>query len=399
MPCLAKAASVATNTARSRLSAGTRAAVLIAGCGAAGDGVALQRTLTPRRPATRGALSFQPPRYDCARGLGGRDAGNGADPHWRGHVSAESSAAGVTSLHDVVVTVEFWSSLFGALAGALAAFGFAILQRWWERREEHVTAARQAVFALAQMYTYVALVNRQWLNEGAAEARAKLTTLGISREPLYFEYLPISASANPGTSVRLDRLDFLLRSHAPDLVGRIAAAERSYLGVVETIEQRNGLHLRFQEKMASLVSGPAVLASVDQLEGAVGRDLMGQIRALTEVLQRDIPSAEADLAMVARQASDVLKHVFPMARMITVEPTTPRAFTDTTADGRPAAWRRVVRIVVSKWRNTGHVPIGGRETAIACSAAAVVAGAYGRTVLAAILAALSGFILLVAKAP
>ena len=227
-----------------------------------------------------------------------------------------------------------------AFLGAISAFLLEALRRWLASRRKDLAAGNETIFVLAQYYT----VLRSCFQQGF-EVRAKYVRQASGREPMYVEYIPIAANWNPALRIPIDRIGYLLHSHAPDVINRVAMAERDAVGLLGTLERRSALHVEFQRR-ATEVERAAQGAQIQfgVLEVSVGRDLSMQLRQVTEQLQQRLPEVCKVLKAAGDLLGDVLAFQFPLSR--------PIRFIDETATPmdvnrplpRPALWRRLLRL-------------------------------------------------------
>ena len=65
---------------------------------------------------------------------------------------------------------------------------------------------------------------RRWMHD----RRAEFVRATTRREPYYHEFIGHGVTWNPSERVPIGRLGFLLRSHNPDLLNSLAAADRFF---------------------------------------------------------------------------------------------------------------------------------------------------------------------------
>jgi hypothetical protein len=238
---------------------------------------------------------------------------------------------------------EFGAAFFGAVA----AFALEALRRRGEEQREDLAAGNEAVMMLAQMYSVLRNYHQQAFVDRAIAVRNEL-----NRDPVYVEYLPVTVAWNERSTLPMNRLGFLLRSHDADILNRLSLVERGFLTVLATNRLRNEVHLRFQERARAVLLHPTTPVPSHLVEQAVGYDLALQLKQLTEHLKADIPRTFEDLLSLSKQLSDVLALEFPTGRIAGFKPTSaPVEGISPPANAKKAAWwRRRLRALVNKWR-------------------------------------------------
>jgi len=176
------------------------------------------------------------------------------------------------------------------------------------------------------------------------EERAKKVRAQVGREPLYVEYIPVAVNWNPELRVPLDRIGYLLGSHAPDIISRVAMAERDARGLLGQIERRAVLHVEFQRRATEVERAAKKKPAFGELEIAVGRDLTVQLRQLTEILIGRLPACCALLKAVGDQLGEVLAFQFPLSRPIRFVEETKIAREANPTLPKAALWRRILRL-------------------------------------------------------
>ncbi len=240
---------------------------------------------------------------------------------------------------------EFGAAFFGAAA----AFALEALRRWREERRKDLRAGNEAIFVLSQMYS----VTRNYYDQ-AILARAEYVRRQLNREPKYLEYLPTGIAWNSQTMLPMTRLSFLLESHEPDILNRLAQIERAFLSVLATNVRRGEVHVLFQER-ANAIFGQNLQMSGPELERGVGMDLVMQLRQLTEHMLADVPRTRDDLLGVGKQLRAVLEIEYPLGRIVGFAPfdNPVEGMSPPTNIRRPAYWRRWLRAAVN-WKRGRH---------------------------------------------
>lgn len=225
-----------------------------------------------------------------------------------------------------------------AFLGAFSAFLLEALRRWHVGRGKDLSAGNETIFTLAQYYTVLRSIYKQGF-----EDRAERVRKATGQEPNYLQYGPMGTSWSPTLRVPLDRVGYLLSSYAPDILDRVAMAERDALGLLAMLDRRNALHIEFQRRAAEIRSIKGSDLPIEELEEKISRDVLVQLRQLTEALQSRMPECWCHLKIVADQVGDVLAYHFPTSHPArfgeAVEPFEP--FSRPLAE--PPRWRRLVR--------------------------------------------------------
>lgn len=241
-------------------------------------------------------------------------------------------------------SVEFWAALFGALGGAVAAFLLEALRRWAADGKRELATGNEAVFALAQMHTLSTLLFNQVFKDREAVVRQ-----AQNREPVYFEYLPMGVPSNASIKLPLDRLGFILGSYHPDLLNRLAAVDREFASVFETLTERNIQQREFQRRHAELLKSTPAGAPQHILEQLIGADLCAQLKHNTEYLKRNLPRCTEHALAAGAQLTEMLSYQFPVGRITNFAPIPRTTAVDAPAVTAPA-WRRAIRGLVTRYR-------------------------------------------------
>ncbi len=253
----------------------------------------------------------------------------------------------MSAIGDKLLTALTSTECIAAFLGACAAFLMEALRRWWSDRRDTLAAGNEAVFALAQMFAHITNVYNQQFVE-----QAKVFREMANREPNYAEILPLELGDGVAR-LRFERLGFLLRSHDPDLLNRLAAADSNFGVLTKVIERRNEAQVQWQRATAAVfaqnLSGSPI--PFETLERLVGMDLSFRLKNMTEELQRRLPECSKELRSAGQQLTRVLSLVFPMGRVnsfIHVE--RENAVTPPSGIPKPPLWRRFIRGIVRLMR-------------------------------------------------
>lgn len=235
-----------------------------------------------------------------------------------------------------------------AFLGALAAFWLEAIRRWRADRLSELSAGNEAIFALCQMFTHTANINNQMFVAHAEEFRDK-----SGRDPNYAEILPMQVSADRVLRLQLDKLGFLLRSHDPDVLNRLAVTALDFDVMMKLLEDRNALHLEWQRESARALATPNLLDPVpfEQLEQLVGIHRSFLLRHMTDGLRERLPECAANLERIGKQVHDALSLMFPTRRTYRFERhERPDAVAAPPSTAKPRLWRRCVRAIAKALR-------------------------------------------------
>lgn len=245
----------------------------------------------------------------------------------------------VSAIVEAITSTE----ALAAFLGAFAAFLLEALRRWHSDRLATLAAGNEAIFFLSQMFAHITNINNQYFVERAVEVREIM-----KREPNYLEFLPMEAGTEDVVRVPTGRLGFLLGTYDPDLLNRLAAADREFGVLMKLMEQRNAAHVQWQQASAVVNSQIAAGAPIPLgvLEEMVGIDLSYRLRHMTESLQTRLPGCADNLKSAGGQLAEVLSLTFPIGRVNKfVVRERPNAVAPLVGGPKPRPWRRVVRSV------------------------------------------------------
>jgi hypothetical protein len=237
-----------------------------------------------------------------------------------------------------ITSKDFFVAFFAAFFGALSAFLFEAYRSWRSDRHKDLVAGNEAIFALSQMYTHATNINNQLFKD-----RAKLVQQLAGRDPFYFEFMPMEIAAEQVPRVQLDRLLFLLRSHAPDLLNRLAGIDREFGVIMKFLEHRNEAQKEFQRKTNDAWVPDLRGATLGQLQELAGPELCQRLEKMTENLRMGLPTCASDLMAMTKQVTDVLKFEFPFSIVAGFDPIERDSGFAVLEDEKPRTWRRLVR--------------------------------------------------------
>lgn len=235
-----------------------------------------------------------------------------------------------------------------AFLGALAAFALEAIRRWRADRLAELAAGNEATFALCQMFTHTANIYNQKFVTHAKEFRDK-----SGRDPNYAEIFPMQVSADRVFRLQLDKLGFLLRSHDPDVLNRLAVTALDFDVLMKLLEDRNALHLEWQRESARVLATPNLPDPIpfQLLEQLVGIHRSFLLRHMTDGLRERLPECSANLERIGEQLNDALSLMFPTRRTYRFKRRERQDAVSpppSTAKGR--LWRRCVRAIAKTLR-------------------------------------------------
>lgn len=190
-----------------------------------------------------------------------------------------------------------------AFAGAWFAFLFERRTSKLEKEQANYAALREAHFAILQQHLQMVLLRDRFLVTEGASPVPWLTMLPVLG---YFEV----------PRLEVPKLVFILESPDPDLLNRLLVCQQKYLALQGLIEQRNGYHSQFQERLATLHREGIVKSgnSVEEVEHHIGQPLIGQLKTITEgILSSYPPLIEFQQARLEEMQAFSTK-VFPRRR-------------------------------------------------------------------------------------
>lgn len=227
-----------------------------------------------------------------------------------------------------------------AFLGALAAFLLEAWRRWRSDTREQWMAGNEAVFALAQMYSLVVGIHRQQFEEQIARFKRE-----HGRDPNYSEFLPMEVGESDVMRPRLDALGFLLRSHDPDVLNRLAVVRQQFDVFMHSMRQLNEAQNQWQQSFARVLEQHPSDLKLEQIEDYIGPYLTVRLQTLVQSLQQGLPECAKDLKMVGEQLSESLSFSFPakmISRFAHIERTGPVL---PPGVKKPKLWRRCVRAI------------------------------------------------------
>jgi hypothetical protein len=208
------------------------------------------------------------------------------------------------------------------------------------------------VFALLQMFTQAANVYRQKFVVRSAEVR-KMT----GSDPNYSQILPMELATRQIPRLQLEKLGFLLRSHDPDILNRMAVTAMDFEVLMNLLEKRNVAHLEWQRASEPVFADPTLPGpiSIEVLEDRIGAQRSVMLKLMTDELRERLPECAGNLERIGKQLTDVLSLMYPSHRInrfdrlerqdaVAPPPSTPKA----------RLWRRAVRAVA----RTLRTPLG-----------------------------------------
>jgi hypothetical protein len=244
---------------------------------------------------------------------------------------------------------EFWSALFGAVAGALAAFGLGAASQWWTANSTNRKAGNLALITLGQMYQLVENIRRQFL-VGESHRSAAL----LRRDPFEFELRPITLR-DPKLKLAMEELGFLAESNDPDVLARLMTVQHSYEQVLDALEAHARRMREFQDKMAAAQAAGVSEPRADQVAAIVGPNLFCYVVLGVRELQQRIPDTLAAILQVTEDLRNALRMKLParhFLRLQIIEQA--RQLTERPDPERPRLWRRAVRATVDALLRPRH---------------------------------------------
>lgn len=239
---------------------------------------------------------------------------------------------------------EFWAAGFGAAA----AFALEAVRRWRDGARGEQDAANGALLTLSQMFTQLENIRQQVYEEQAQRVKAIM-----GREPLPIELLPMTGISDYGLRLDFTSLGFLLRTHDPDVLNRIAVAERSFVGNVLNEQQRATLHYQLQQNLSAAGLTGAMAFSIGDAKRVAGESLFKQVEMLTAAQMAEIPKTIDLLLKTQSELVDVVSLHFPTRRFVQFE-RRPGGDPDRQSQRKASLWRRALRWLCRGIRRIGR---------------------------------------------
>ncbi len=240
-----------------------------------------------------------------------------------------------------VIEIITSTECIAAFVGALAAFALAaIAQRRTDKRAQWM-AGNEAIFALAQMSSVVIGLNRQQFDDQIGYSKEVR-----GREPNYTEFWPVEAGTGDVLRPRLDALGFLLQSHNPDLLNRLAVVVQTFDVMMKVMDQLHLAQNQFQQALATQLPNLPGTVTLTALEDLLSPYLMARLKALVEGAQAGLPDCAKELQEIGKQLSEAMSYSFPARKTASFELIERERPTQVpTSAGKPRLWRRVVRVL------------------------------------------------------
>jgi len=228
-----------------------------------------------------------------------------------------------------------------AFAGALAAFALAGVAQWFANRRTEWKAGNEAVFAVAQMYSLVVGLKRQQFDDQIARFVAEK-----GWEPDYTRFRPVEGATGDVLRPRLNALGFLLQSHDPDLLNRLAVVVQKFDVMMSAMRALSVTQNQFQQELEARLPDLPLEFTLTELEDKIGPYIMTRLMNLVEATREGLPDCAIDLQEIGKQLSDSVSYCFPIWKVSKFEPIERERPTDIppTAE-KPRLWRRVVRVL------------------------------------------------------
>lgn len=100
----------------------------------------------------------------------------------------------------------------------------------------------------------------------------------------------------------------------------LLANQSGFIALLDLLDKRNELHLRYQEKLAAIERGQYLqFRSEAEFERAVGNDLVGQLKSLTAAVQKKAGDSIEDAKSDFESLRAALKERYPDDRFHNVE--------------------------------------------------------------------------------
>lgn len=202
-----------------------------------------------------------------------------------------------------------------AFTGAWAAF---LSERWrknHEDKKERHMKLRQAHFVLIQQLVDLRNIRSQFLDR-------------FKSHPDRWRTLPPTKLKALPLTLDIKELFFLLKSDSPDLLNRLYVGDSRFATLQEALNVRAGLHIRLQERMATLQQQgffDKAGLSETEIDFALGKDLVEQLKDITNFVFEDDEGTEEFLKQNLDSIGEFLKRNFPKERPPAYELLSPKS--------------------------------------------------------------------------
>ena len=198
--------------------------------------------------------------------------------------------------------LDFLAKAVAAGCGAWAAFRLQESREVRKQRQEYLYALREALFALSAQRSYLLNLEQQHLEPLRGDAERHLLM-----KPLF--------GAGPLQSLDFKKLVFLLKfKETGSLISELHLAEARCQTAVELVQERNGVHSRFQARLEVAPEGSGEINS-DSISLLVGRSTVQQLRALTDGLYLAVADGISTNRTAASGIQEFMKTAFPNERV------------------------------------------------------------------------------------
>ncbi len=202
-----------------------------------------------------------------------------------------------SELVSILRSAEFASALGGAFAGVLAGYAVQMYQEKRKEESERYNLINTTRFVLGSQLESLDEINRQYLG--------------------YFRdrpdrHLAMASFMHAFTDLRVNPqpLLFLVKVNAPEVLGMITIAERSFLSVIKTVEARSGKFAKLDRVAHRLAfdptTGNSTYSKTPEVDGVVH-----ELKLTTDNLYAGFDEARVRLKFASDALFTVGKRLFP----------------------------------------------------------------------------------------
>ena len=246
------------------------------------------------------------------------------------------------TIAELVSKADFWSALFGAVAGALSAFLLGAAGTWWAANSARRTAGNLTLVALSQMYSLMENLCQHFLVREPTRF-AKLA----GRPPVSFEIRAAVGMSGQQLWIPAKDLGFLAECHDPDILNRLLSVERAFGSMLDLIARHERLHNELQEQLAAVEKSGRREVSPQNFADLVGMHILLQLNDTVMGLAEGLPATRDSLQRICDQLQGILRIQFPIRHILRFDfAPRSRAIDQAPAADARSLWRRAVRGIV-----------------------------------------------------
>src|ERR1700733_12751598 len=251
---------------------------------------------------------------------------------------AHQDPAHAMTIGVLLASPQFWASLAGAFAGAIAAFVLGLVAQWRRTTDARRSAGNLTIIVISQKYSEAKAIYDSIFVKPVPEM-----TRTLGRPLLYFDFKAAMDLPSEAPPLNIEPLGFLADSHDPDILVRLVAAKSTFAAMLKIAAAHERLHIELQNRAAKLDPSKKERAVVGDLPKLIGMDLMFQLKAAVEGLQNILPELQKSLLRLGDEFREVLLYQLPARSFLRFIPDDRGKLSEAKLHViKPAWWRRVV---------------------------------------------------------